>query len=300
MKNPLIGMRTVKTALVVILAYAVSLLLNQEPSFALIYAAVICIETSVVTSFNTGFNRVLGTVVGGVIGLIVSYIPLYGGFTMALGIAITIIFCNLLHIKKATGIAITLVIIIVTGSDSVAPGAYAMHRTLDTVIGIVLATMVNLLVFPPDPMKRVRESFHQFTHSAKQVVGDMMEFNLSEGLSDLGKRLDDLKEKFDNMNTEIPVLKRYEQEEYDYVVQMLEASERVYIYAEAIALTDPDVKMTRDNHLKLTKLLARDIKRTEFVDLEQSTREDMIFNYTLAKLISALEKVLKESPRFKE
>lgn len=300
MKNPLIGMRTVKTALVVILAYAVSLLLNQEPSFALIYAAVICIETSVVTSFNTGFNRVLGTVVGGVIGLIVSYIPLYGGFTMALGIAITIIFCNLLHIKKATGIAITLVIIIVTGSDSVAPGAYAMHRTLDTVIGIVLATMVNLLVFPPDPMKRVRESFHQFTHSAKQVVGDMMEFNLSEGLSDLGKRLDDLKEKFDNMNTEIPVLKRYEQEEYDYVVQMLEASERVYIYAEAIALTDPDVKMTRDNHLKLTKLLARDIQRTEFVDLEQSTREDMIFNYTLAKLISALEKVLKESPRFKE
>ncbi|MBR0574768.1 aromatic acid exporter family protein [Proteiniclasticum sp. BAD-10] len=300
MKNPLIGMRTVKTALVVILAYAVSLLLNQEPSFALIYAAVICIETSVVTSFNTGFNRVLGTVVGGVIGLIVSYIPLYGGFTMALGIAITIIFCNLLHIKKATGIAITLVIIIVTGSDSVAPGVYAMHRTLDTVIGIVLATMVNLLVFPPDPMKRVRESFHQFTHSAKQVVGDMMEFNLSEGLSDLGKRLDDLKEKFDNMNTEIPVLKRYEQEEYDYVVQMLEASERVYIYAEAIALTDPDVKMTRDNHLKLTKLLARDIQRTEFVDLEQSTREDMIFNYTLAKLISALEKVLKESPRFKE
>lgn len=294
MKNRLIGMRTIKTAIVVIISYFVSSLINDELSFALIYAAVICIETSVVSSFKIGYNRVLGTAVGGVIGLVMTYLPIYGGIAMALGIIITIIFCNLLNIKKATGIAITLVIIIIMGSSDTTPAVYAMQRTLDTVIGIVIATIVNMLIYPPDQMKRVRESFNTYRHTARKVVGDVVIFSIDESLGSLAGGLDDLKDKFNSLNKELPILRKYDKEEFDYYTQMIEASEKVLIYAEAISLSEPGVKMTVDNNQKLTKLLSRDTQQSEFVTPESSTREDMIYNYNLAKLISAMEKVLRE------
>lgn len=287
-------MRTIKTAIVVIISYFVSSLINDELSFALIYAAVICIETSVVSSFKIGYNRVLGTAVGGVIGLLMTYLPIYGGIAMALGIIVTIIFCNLLNIKKATGIAITLVIIIIMGSSDTTPAVYAMQRTLDTVIGIVIATIVNMLIYPPDQMKRVRESFNTYRHTARNVVGDVVIFSIDESLASLTESLDDLKDKFSSLNKELPILRKYDKEEFDYYTQMIESSEKVLIYAEAISLSEPGVRMTADNNQKLTKLLARDVQQSEFVTPESSTREDMIYNYNLAKLISAMEKILRE------
>lgn len=293
MKNRLIGMRTIKTALVVVISYIVSSIINSSLSFALIYAAVICVETSVVSSFKIGYNRVLGTVLGGVIGLIMSFIPVYGAITMATGVVITILLCNLLDIKKSTGIAITLVIIIVTGS-STSPAIYAMQRTLDTIIGIVIATIINMLIYPPDQMIRVRDSFQEFRESAKQVIEDLILYGNSDGLNNLGNQLDTLKIAFDDLNKELPILKKYDKEEYEYFALMVEASEKVFIYAEATSLSEAGVKMTKDNHSKLHKLLQLDIFQTEFVEMNSSTREDMIFNYNLAKLISALEKILKD------
>lgn len=294
MKNRLIGMRTLKTALVVIISYFVSSILNDELSFALIYAAVICVETSVVSSFKIGYNRVLGTVVGGVIGLIMTYLPVYGGLTMAVGVVITILFCNLLDIKKATGIAITLVIIIVIGSSDTTPAVYAMQRTLDTVIGIVIATIVNLLIYPPDQMIRVRDSFHKYRETARHVVGDVILYGISDGLDILGNQLDSFKDTFNGLNKELSILRKYDKEEYEYYALMVEASEKVFIYAEATALSEGNVKMTKDNHQKLYKLLSLEVFQTEFVNLDSSTREELIYNYNLAKLISALEKILKE------
>lgn len=293
MKNRLIGMRTIKTALVVIISYIVSSLINEELSFALIYAAVICVETSVVSSVKIGYNRVLGTVIGGVIGLIMNYVPLYGAITMAIGVIITIMFTNLLNIKKATGIAITLVVIIIIGSRDTSPAVYAMQRTLDTIIGIVIATIVNMVIYPPDQMRMVRESFEHYKHSAKEVISEVILYGIDNGLSTLTKDLDDFKEKYNSLSKELKILKKYDMEDYDYYTQMMESAEKVLIYTEAISLSDQDVKMTADNHHKLTKILARDMKQTEFVDLDSSTREDMIFNYNLAKLISAMEKILR-------
>lgn len=291
MKTRLIGMRTIKTALVVVLAYIVSSFLNDELSFSMIYAAVLCVETSVVSSVKIGYNRALGTVIGGVIGLTLTYVPIYGGIAMALGVIVTILFCNLLDIKKATGIAITLVIIIIIGSTDVAPAYYAMQRTFDTVVGIIIATIVNLLIYPPDQMRRVKEGFSQYKELAIQVVGDVILYGMIDGLETLGKSLDDVKERFNALNKELSILRKYDQEEYEYYQHLLEFAEKVFIYAEAISLSEPTVRMTKDNHQRLFKVLSLEILTEDFVTPQDSTREDLIYNYNLAKLIAALDKI---------
>jgi len=294
MRNWPIGMRTIKTAIVVIISYFVSTIIPNSLPFAMIYASVICVETSVVSSFKIGYNRVLGTILGGIIGLIVGYIPWYKGLTMALGIVITILVCNYLDIKKTTGIAITLVIIILLGSDKFTPGVYAVQRTIDTILGIVIATIVNTLIFPPDQMSRVRGSFNHYKQTAKQVVGDVLVYNLENGLTTMGIALEDYKSKVGELSIEIPLLKRYNKEEFEYYTQMIEEAEKVYIYTETLSLLERGVRITIDNKNKLMKMLSIELDQTEFATLENSSREDLIFNYTLVKLISALEKILSE------
>lgn len=293
MRNRWLGMRTIKTALVVFISFVVSSLINDELSFALIYGSVIAIETSVVSSVKTGYNRILGTAVGGVIGLIMTYVPFYGGLTLALGVVVTILVGNLLDIKKATGIAITLVIIIIIGSKGEAPAVYALQRTLDTLIGILIATVVNLLIYPPDQMKRVRESFHTFRNTAKKVLGDEIEYQIEDGLLVLAKDLENLKTDFDSLDNEISLLRKYDHQEFEYYKEMVEVCDRILIYAEALSLSEQGVRMTQDNHGRLIKILQRDIVHSGFVTPRESTRDDLIYNYNLAKLIGAMEKVLR-------
>ncbi len=294
MRNPLVGMRTIKTALVVLISFFVSSLINETLSFALIYASVICVETSVVSSVKIGYNRILGTVVGGIIGLMMTYFPLYGGLTMALGVVITILLGNLLNIKKAIGIAITLVIIILIGSKGDAPAVYALQRTMDTLIGILIATVVNILIYPPDQMQRVRESFNNFRETAKKVLGDEIEYQIEDGLILLTKDLENLKTNFDSLDHEISLLRKYDQDEFEYYREMVEVCEKILIYAEALSLSERGVKMTQDNHGRLIKILQRDILHTDFVIPTESSRDDLIYNYNLAKLISSMEKVLRK------
>lgn len=294
MRNWPIGMRTIKTAIVVIISYFISTIIPNSLPFALIYASVICIETSVVSSFKIGYNRVLGTILGGIIGLLVAYIPWYKGLTMAIGIVVTILVCNYLNIKKTTAIAITLVIIILLGSDEFTPGVYAIQRTVDTIVGIVIATIVNTLVFPPNQMSRVRESFNHYKQITKQVVSDVLLYNLENSLTTMGVALEDYKSKVTELSLEIPILKKYNKEEFEYYTQMIEEAEKVYIYTETLSLIDRGVRITIDNKNKLMKMLSIELEQTEFATLENSSREDLIFNYTLVKLISAMEKILSE------
>lgn len=294
MQNWPIGMRTIKTAIVVIISYFISTIIPNSLPFALIYASVICVETSVVSSFKIGYNRVLGTILGGIIGLLVAYIPWYKGLTMAIGIVVTILVCNYLNIKKTTAIAITLVIIILLGSDEFTPGVYAIQRTVDTIVGIIIATIVNTLVFPPNQMSRVRESFNHYKQITKQVVSDVLVYNLENGLTTMGVALEDYKSKVTELSIEIPILKKYNKEEFEYYSQMIEEAEKVYIYTETLSLIDRGVRITIDNKNKLMKILSIELDQNELATLENSSREDLIFNYTLVKLISAMEKILSE------
>jgi len=294
MQNWPIGMRTIKTAIVVIISYFISTIIPNSLPFAMIYASVICVETSVVSSFKIGYNRVLGTILGGIIGLLVAYIPWYKGLTMAIGIVVTILVCNYLNIKKTTAIAITLVIIILLGSDEFTPGVYAVQRTVDTIVGIVIATIVNTLVFPPNQMSRVRESFNHYKQITKQVVSDVLVYNLENGLTTMGVALEDYKSKVTELSLEIPILKKYNKEEFEYYTLMIEEAEKVYIYTETLSLIDRGVRITIDNKNKLMKILSIELDQNELATLENSSREDLIFNYTLVKLISAMEKILSE------
>ena len=143
-------------------------------------------------------------------------------------------------------------------------------------------------------MKRVRESFYEFRDTALKVLGDEIEYQIEDGLMLLTNDLETLKSNFDSLDSEISLFKKYDEQEFEYYKEMVEVCERILIYAEALSLSEPGVRMTQDNHGRLIKILQRDIIHSGFVTPSESTRDDLIYNYNLAKLIAAMEKVMRK------
>ncbi|NLC65546.1 MAG: hypothetical protein GX752_01230 [Clostridium sp.] len=291
MNKKIIGMRTIKTSLVVIIAYYVSSIIPNSLEFSLIYAAIIAIDTSVTSSVKVGLYRVLGTIIGSVIGLVFSYLPIYKGIAMSLGVIVVILITNYLDTKKATGIGIVLVIIILLGSEEYTPLLYSIQRTIDTLLGVLIATVVNIVIFPPDQMMNVRNSFEDFKAIAKDVIPSVILFKSNEGIDVMNKTLGVFSSQMDTLEGEMSILRKSENEEYLYYKKLLEESEKINIYLETLSLTDESVEITKDNSSKLSKYFKMDIYKEKYISIETSTREELIYNYTLSKLLNSYEKV---------
>ena len=178
------GMRTVKTAIAVfacMLLYEVlgriglnfvgvqnefaSIIIffmnRNDPIYACV-ASIIAMQSTIEDSWEKGKARMLGTAIGGLIGLIVLYadIALYNReftlFMVPLGVLFVIWFCNIIGRPNSTAFAaITLTIIMIAVDKYNLPAyQYAINRTVDTSIGVLIAMVVNLSLKKPNKIEQ--------------------------------------------------------------------------------------------------------------------------------------------------
>lgn len=157
-----IGMRIVKTVLAVFVCSILGWLRGETAFFSMI-AAVLCMQKSAEKTLTTSFNRVIGTAVGGAYGVIVLFLetqfrlqrilPL---FYLIVSLMLIPVILTATGIKKPSVAAFACVVFLSTTVYHVgdaAPYTYALNRMLDTVIGIVVALIVNLAM--PGPKMKV-------------------------------------------------------------------------------------------------------------------------------------------------
>ncbi|MBQ6820223.1 MAG: FUSC family protein [Clostridium sp.] len=147
---PNIGSRNMKTALSVFLC----LILFPHYTYTA-FAAMLCLQSTVENSFKVGINRLIGTFIGGVLSLILLYIMEYLSlrnylpFIVSIGISLAIYICNLVKKPSACPASCTVLMIILlthTSDDSL---TYAIHRTIETALGVIVAILINKYVHPP-------------------------------------------------------------------------------------------------------------------------------------------------------
>ena len=159
-----IGMRIIKTALAVFVCGLIGWLRDQDSvNFFSMIAAVICIQKSAEATIKNSFNRVIGTAIGGTFGVALlfaetqlrmqRFMPLYLLVTSLLIIPI-IVSTLVIHKPTVTGFAciVFLSVAIYHVGDS-SPYTYAMNRLLDTIIGIIVALIINLAMPGAAPIK---------------------------------------------------------------------------------------------------------------------------------------------------
>lgn len=153
MKFLKIGMRTTKTVLAVIITLIIAELFNLKSPILAGVAAIMTMESSVSESVLVGKNRVYGTILGALIGLMTSYLLfetyILNYIFVAIGLVLLISICNYFGWDKATKMAMVVFLVIILGTDK-NKFNYALNRTIDTMVGVIIGTGINFSIRPPN------------------------------------------------------------------------------------------------------------------------------------------------------
>lgn len=154
-----VGMRTVKTVIVVFLSLCIAYLRQgfSTPLYIAI-AAILCIQPTMEESRTAGLNRLIGTAVGGFWGIVVFLVNLYAlpdihiilKYAIVSVALIPIIYTDI-AIKRPTVIstsAIVYMIITVSSVGQMTNMQFLYNRLLDTLIGFAIAMVVNRIKLP--------------------------------------------------------------------------------------------------------------------------------------------------------
>ncbi|WP_294393272.1 aromatic acid exporter family protein [uncultured Clostridium sp.] len=150
-----------KTSVAVCLCMIVFNLIHRENPFFACIAAVFCMKDTVSNSIHMGKNRIIGTIIGGIIGILLIYLStkftfLYSISPIVTGIGISISIYIFTLLKKPESVIVSCIVIsgiMINYSSQINSYIYAVNRSIDTIIGIIIAILVNKL-FKPIKIKK--------------------------------------------------------------------------------------------------------------------------------------------------
>lgn len=154
-----VGLRTIKTAAAVIIAMVI---VNSYGTSAskLIFAmlgAMAAVQPTFQESLEACLTQIVGVFFGAVTGVLLLYLPLPPLAVAGIGIVLVITLYNTLHIRFSPSLPCLIVVILCTTPD-IQPLQYAVGRIWDSAIGLSVGLVVNMLVFPYDNSRRIRET----------------------------------------------------------------------------------------------------------------------------------------------
>jgi len=177
-----IGLRVIKTGIGVFAAILISDLIGIERPFYVVIASIIVMQPTVIDTWKFGMNRMIGTLMGAFLGVlltvVIPYHPLFG----AAGVMLLIAFMN--RIKRGESIAIGSVVFVsvylnraVSAQEQI---FYAVDRLGETFLGIVIAVVINYVVFPPNYDKKVISEVRKTSEDLWKYILALVDYFLDE------------------------------------------------------------------------------------------------------------------------
>ena len=176
-KKHKLGMRTFKTGLSVALGMLVAQLFNLRSPIFVVISAIMATKASVSDSFILGKNRMISTLVGASVGLILSYILPQNAIFLGVGIILVIYIHNLFNWKDSITLSAIVFSIIFMNTDT-GRLAYAVNRTIDTFIGIIISMLVNYFIASPNKESIFLQGVENIYEDSRKIV-----YNLVRGKS---------------------------------------------------------------------------------------------------------------------
>lgn len=285
MKITRIGMRTAKTVIAVILTLFISDLIHLNNPILAGIAAIMTMESSVSESIVSGKYRMYGTILGGIGALIVSYIAPTNYIVIGISLIAIINLSNYFKGEKAIRMAMIVFLAIILGYAEGDRFFYAMNRTIDTLIGVMIGTIINLTIRPPKVEENVIQTINHMYDIIKKIIEDVI----------WGRKIDNL----DDYKTEMLVLKeRYEvfvkdmkyhigkKKDVSYYQDLFDAFEIIQHHLVILNTIKELPYIDGINKNKLERYMNRELIIEETTELEDL---DIIYNYHLDIILSKIQ-----------
>ena len=157
---PHLGQRIIKTSIAVFLCLLIHYIIGYKGMMLQsCISAIICVQPYIQDTKESSFNRFIGTLIGGVWGLLFLLLIKQTTFVasheiliyllMSIGVLIVIYSTVAIKLRDAAGLAAITFLCIAIGYDSEeTPLITTLSRLFDTIIGIVVALLVNVISLP--------------------------------------------------------------------------------------------------------------------------------------------------------
>lgn len=154
-----VGMRTIKTALAVILALSVVEQYGASPSkvvFATI-GAISAVAPTFTASLLACLTQICGVTIGVLLALLMMVLNVPDMVAVGIGIIVILTSYQYFHLKLVPVLP-CLVLVNICLNPEVEAFAYSTGRIWDTAIGLAIGLLVNTLIFPYDNSRTIRQT----------------------------------------------------------------------------------------------------------------------------------------------
>ncbi|MFD2618726.1 FUSC family protein [Terrilactibacillus laevilacticus] len=146
-----LGARSLKTGLAVTIALLIATALHLTPPTMAGIGAAVATQPSVQQSVRSMFDNIQGNLLGAIVAVLFVYF--IGTSPIIIGLAVIIVIAIMLKLKLQTTITLTMVTaIVIMVSDTPSNQhfiLYSLDRVILVIIGVLSATIVNLVFLPP-------------------------------------------------------------------------------------------------------------------------------------------------------
>lgn len=280
-----IGRRTLKTALAVIISmllvdrYGTS---NSKLIFAML-GAMSAMGPTFKESVESCMTQIVGMILGTFSGVLLLQLPLPSVLIAGIGIVVVISLYNTFCINYSPSLPCLIVVIMCTTPD-IQPFTYAIGRLWDTILGLAVGLLINILVLPYNNSRRIRTTAEcldkELLHFLEDLFGGDDHHANTEKMIATIDNMDQQLKIFSNQSLLLYFRKNKQKLE---AFQTCEGKARQLVARmEVLCRMEKPGRLTVENREKL-KLNGATIKDSRVIDEMQIT--DIVTNYHIEQIL---------------
>lgn len=203
-----IGMRTIKTGIAVFLAALAGYFGIVETPVYTVSVCIFSIKNTVKSSIKDSLSRIIGTLLGGFIGYLFALATNGEIFIVTIGVVLLIHICHSLKLSEAAGVASVTFAAIIIGGGHNSPLTYSIGRTIDTLVGVLIALIVNYGLSREKYLNYLCIEFNLALVDCAILISNIIEKNSFTSYDELKERFDNLKLYYSQILDETTYLKK--------------------------------------------------------------------------------------------
>lgn len=287
-----IGLRTIKTAVAVILSMVIVENFGTTTS-KLIFAmlgAMASVQPTFKESLESCLTQVVGVLFGALMGVILTAFPIPPLVATGIGIVLVITLYNLLRIRFSPSLP-CLIVVTICNTPDIQPILYALGRIWDTAIGLGIGILINTLVFPYDNSKQIRSTVKSLNEEVIRFLEDM--FDGDDQLPDpqqMAYNIDDLARQLAIFENQWLIMKFGRQKKEIETFKACQGKARELIARmEILSHMERPGRLNDENRRRLAAsgAVIRDQR-----PLDSVTERDVVTNYHVKQILSLRQELL--------
>lgn len=288
-----IGLRTVKTAVAVIVAMLIVEALGTTDS-KLIFAmlgAMAAVQPTFRDSVESCLTQIIGVFFGAVAGVALRLLPGPDLVAVGIGIILVITLYNTLRIRYSPSLPCFVVVMLCTTPD-IQPMAYAIGRIWDTAIGLAVGMIINTLLFPYDNSRRIRATAESLDKVLIQFLEDL--FDGDESLP----QANEMRRTIDSMDRELQLFAnqklilrlRRQKQELEVFRECEDKARELVARMEVLSQMGRPGRLNGENRRRLLACGA-DIRDER--PLDSVLERDVVTNYHVSQILKLRRELLE-------